>query len=178
MIVVSLFIRTPGNDNTELIVTYIKNLLYEESPRLGSGMNVQKMPKKGGTVDAVFNILWILAFILSFGAIIFVLIKLHFNPISQVIFVFFLAIVSFLSYRIALTANLYMVGEKQGLLTPLVDFLFMPVVRVGRRLTHSISQVNFLLFVFDFFIETPFKLLFAFFEQWFYFLHSKSEELG
>lgn len=178
MIVVSLFIRTPGKDNTALIVSYTKKLLYEESPRLGSGLSVQKTPKKGGTVDTVFNILWGLAFILSFGAIIFVLIKLHFNPISQLVFVFFLAIVSFLTYRIALTASIYMVGEKQGLLTPLIDFLFMPVVRVGRKLTHSISQVNFLLFVFDFFIETPFKLLFAFFEQWFYFLHSKSEELG
>lgn len=178
MIVVSLFIRTPGNDNTERIVRYVKKLLYEESPRLGSGLNVQRVPKKGGTVDAVFNILWVFAFILSFGAIIFILTKLHFNPISELVFIFFLAIVSFLTYRIALTANLYVVGEKQGLFTPVIDFLFMPVVRVGRRLTHSISQVNFLLFVFDFFIETPFKLLFAFFEQWFYFLHTKSEELG
>ncbi len=178
MIIVSLFIRTPGNDNTELIYKYVNKLLHEESPRLGSGLTVQKTPKKGGTVDMVFNILWVLAFVLSFGAVVFVLTKLHFNPVSQLVFLFFLAIVSFLTYRIGLTANLFTVGEKQGLLTPVIDFLFMPVVRVGRKLTQTVSQVNFLLFVFDFFIETPFKLLFAFFEQWFYFLHSKSEELG
>jgi hypothetical protein len=82
-----------------------------------------------------------------------------------------------LAYRIALIANVYRVGEKQGFFTFLVDFLFMPVIRVGRSLTQSIRQVNIFLFIFDFFIEAPFKSLFAFFDQWFYFLHSKTEEL-
>jgi hypothetical protein len=53
----------------------------------------------------------------------------------------------------------------------------MPVIRVGRNLTQSIAQVNIFLMFFDFFIEAPFKYLFAFFDQWFHFLHAKTEEL-
>lgn len=176
MIIVSLFIRTPGQDNSELIFTYITRLLYDEDPILGNKLLISKQNTEKGFVTA-FNILWLFAFCLSFGAIIIVLVRLDFNFISQIIFIFFLAIVSFLSYRIALIANIYRVGEKQGFGTLLVDFLFMPVIRVGRKLTQGIAQINIFLMLFDFFIEAPFKFLFAFFDQWFYFLHAKTEEL-
>jgi len=176
MIIVSLFIRTPGQDNSERIFTYITRLLYDEDPVLGNKLLISKPKEDKGFVTA-FNILWLFAFCLSFGAIIYILNQLHFNLISQAIFVFFLAIVSFLSYRIALLAHVYRVGEKQGLGTLLVDFLFMPVIRVGRKLTQGIARINIFLMLFDFFIEAPFKFLFAFFDQWFYFLHTKTEEL-
>ena len=179
MIIVSLFIKTPDQENSRRILSAIKEVLYSENPRLGSPLFVKKArDTKQPIMQAVFTILWLLAFVLSFGGIAYVLTRLNFNPVSQFIFVFFLAIVSFLSYRISLVANLYRVGEKQGLLTPVIDFLFMPVVRVGQRLTQGISQINFLLFIFDFIIETPFKIIFGFFEQWFRFLHDKREEIG
>ncbi|HVA96458.1 MAG TPA: hypothetical protein VND99_02285 [Candidatus Acidoferrales bacterium] len=176
MIIVSLFIRTPGQDNSERIFTYISRLLHDEDPVLGNKLLIAK-PQTDKRFMTAFNILWLFAFCLSFGAIIYVLTRLHFNVISQTIFIFFLAIVSFLSYRIALLAHVYRVGEKQGLGTLLVDFLFMPVILVGNRLTQSIRQINIFLMLFDFFIEAPFKFLFAFFDQWFYFLHGKTEEL-
>lgn len=177
MVIVGLFIRTPGIDNSKRIYAYISQLLYEENPRLGNRLTVSKMPKRNPTFQFAFNILWLFAFVLSFGAIILGLTKLHFNIISQAILIFFFAIVSFLAYRISVIANIYRVGERQGLFTLLVDFLFMPVIRVGRKLTQSVARINFFLFIFDFFIESPFKSLFAFFDQWFYFLHAKTEEL-
>ena len=176
MIIVSLFIRTPGQDNTQRIFTYITRLLYDADPVLGSKLLVSKTQVEKGFGTA-FNILWSIAFIISFGAIIVVLTRLNFNFVSQTIFIFFLAIVSFLAYRISLLANVYRVGEKQGVGTLLVDFFFMPIIRVGRKLTQGIAQINIFLMLFDFFIEAPFKYLFAFFDQWFYFLHSKTEEL-
>lgn len=176
MIIVSFFIRTPGKENSETVFTYITRLLYDEDPVLGNKLLITKQKVDKGFLTA-FNILWLIAFGISFGGIIFVLVKLQFNIVSMGIFVFFLAIVSFLAYRISLLANVYRVGEKQGLGTLVVDFLFMPVIRVGRSLTQGISQINIFLMLFDFFIEAPFKFLFAFFDQWFYFLHSKTEEL-
>lgn len=174
MLLVGLCIRTPGPDNTTRILEAIKTMLYTEKPRLGDMLVIKKRAERPSTL---FSGLWILAFLISFGAIVYVLRVFHFNIVSINIFIFFLAIVSFLSYRIALTAHLYRMGDKQGLLTPFIDFFFMPVVRVGQRLTQNISKINILLFIFDFLIETPFKLLFAFFEQWFLFLHAKREEL-
>lgn len=175
MVVVSLFIRPPDDKNTKRIFAYIQALLYDESPRLGGKLVIQKTEEKP---SIVFTLLWLSAFIISFGGIIWTLTLLHFNIVSQGIFIFFITIVSFLAYRISLAAHIYSVGDKQDLLTPFIDFLFLPVIRVGRRFTHSISQINFFLFLFDFIIETPFKLIFAFIEQWFKFLHEKTEDLG
>ncbi len=174
MLFVSFFFRSPGPENTTKIYSAIKILLFTEKPRLGEIVSLKKQTVRP---KAAFTILWLLAFLISFGVIIYVLRLLSFNLVSIGIFLFFLAIVSFLSYRISLTANLYRMGERQSLLTPFVDFFFMPVVRVGRELTANISKINILLFVMDFLIEAPFKLLFAFFEQWFVFLHAKREEL-
>lgn len=177
MVIVSFFIRTPGVENSKRILKFINELLFSENPQLGDKLSMAIKQDKGNVFHTVFNILWFISFGLSFGGIIFILSRLNFNLISQFIFIFFLAIVSFLAYRISLLANVYRVGEKQGLGTFFVDFFFMPVIRVGRRLTQSISQVNIFLYLFDFLIEAPFKLLFAFFDQWFYFLHAKTEEL-
>lgn len=177
MIIVSLFIRTPGIENSKLILKYINELLFSPNPQLGDRLAVVIKKEKGSVSHIIFNILWLISFVLSFGGIFFILSSIGFNIISKAIFMFFLTIVSFLAYRISLIANVYRVGEKQGITTLFVDFFFMPVIRVGRQLTQSISQVNIFLMAFDFFIEAPFKLLFAFFDQWFYFLHAKTEEL-
>jgi hypothetical protein len=177
MVIVSFFIRPPSQNNSERILGYITKLLYDEKPRLGERLTISKEEKRSTVFITIFNILWLVAFVISFGGIITILTRLHFNVVSQFIFIFFLAIVSFLSYRISLLANVYRVGERQGLTTFFVDFLFMPVIRVGRKLTQSIAQVNIFLMLFDFLIEAPFKSLFAFFDQWFYYLHAKTEEL-
>ncbi len=174
MFIVSLFIRTPGPRNTARIHDSINILLYNDSPRFGGALTLSK---KAAKPSRVFSILWFLAFFISFGFIVYVLRLLHFNIVSIGIFIFFLAIVSFLTYRISRIANLYRMGDKQGVLTPLIDFFFLPIVQVGQQLAVNISKINITLIVFDFFIETPFKLLFAFFEQWFVFLHAKREEL-
>lgn len=174
MLFVSFFFRAPGAENTARILSAINTLLYDENPRLGDVLTIQKRPSKP---SFLFTALWLVAFFISFGAIIYVLQQLHFNVVSTGIFLFFLAIVSFLAYRISLAASLYRLGDRQGFLTPFVDFFFMPVIRVGRELTANISKINILLFIMDFIIETPFKIVFAFIEQWFVFLHSKREEL-
>lgn len=179
MVIVGAFIRTPGKKNTERILNMIQAVLFDEEPRIGATLSITKHPdRRPSILMTIFTILWFTAFVISFGGISLILTRFNFNPVSQVIFLFFLAIVSFLSYRINLTANLYTVGDRQGYLTPIVDFLFMPIIRVGRRLTEGISQLNFILFIFDFIIETPFKLVFAFSERWFRFMHEKREELG
>lgn len=92
IIIVSLFIRTPGEENTRRILSYVKQLLYDESPRLGNQLVIKKQADKP---NILFNALWLLAFLISFGAIIYVLSQLHFNVISMGIFVFFITVVSF-----------------------------------------------------------------------------------
>lgn len=177
MVIAYFFLRPPGEDNSKRILVYIKTILTDEDPVLGNQLVVRKNPDKKPVLNMIFTLLWFLTFLLAFGGIIFLLTKLNFLFISQAVFLFFMAIVSFLTYRISLMAKEYSVEEKQGWTTPIFDFFFMPFIRVGRHLTEGISQVNILLFVLDFVIETPFKGIFGFFEQWFFFLHAKREEL-
>lgn len=179
MIVVSFFIRTPGKDNSERILAKIKTVLFAPDPHVTNTLSLLLRPqKKRSLTQYIFTGLGILAFILSFGFIIWVLTQLHFNIISQLIFIFFVTVVSFLSYRINSTAHMYSIDAKQGFFTPLIDFFIIPIVRVGMYLTEGISQINVIIFVFDFLIEAPFKGIFGFFEQWFSYLHAKREDLG
>lgn len=179
MIIVGTLIKAPGQDNSQRILIYLKRLLFDDHPKMGTPLTIQKNPPQTQPVmNTIFTVLWLLTFLLSFGMLMYVLTKLHFNLVSQAIFLFFLAVVSFLSYRIRVNSRVYTVEERQGWATPIADFFFMPVVRVGRYLTDGVSQINIFLFIFDFIIETPFKGLFGFVEQWFFFLYQKREKLG
>jgi len=178
MIIVGVLIKTPGRENSFRILKNIQTILYDEKPLLGEGLIVRKKPSKTDPILwAVFILLWLATFALSFGAIVFVLSKLRVNPLSQAILIFFLAIVSFVSFRINRTAHMYIVKDKKETIGALLfDFFFMPFIQVGSRLTSAISQINIVLFIFDFIIETPFKGIFAFVEQWLLFLRTQREK--
>lgn len=179
MILVGLMIRTPKKDNSERILQKIQIVLHEEQPKIHYTLKLWLHPKKNRSLlGTIFGFLWLGAFLVSFGCIYYVLSRLGFDIISKAVFMFFIAIVSFLSYRINSTAHMYNIGDRQGILTPFVDFLFIPIVRVGMRLTEGVSKINIFIFIFDFLIEAPFKGIFAFFEQWFLYLHTKREDLG
>lgn len=179
MVIASLFIRTPDKKNTERIYDRIMNILFTENPQLDRPLILSLKPiKKHPVLDLIFTILWWLAFVLSFGSIIYVLNSLNFNVASEVVFVFFIALVAVFAYRISQTAHSYTVAARQSLFAPIFDFFFMPIIRVGRRLAEGLAQINIFLYLFDYLIETPFKEVFGFMEQWFFFLQTKREELG
>ena len=178
MIIVGLLIKTPGRENSFRILKKIQTILFDEEPQLDQILTVRKKPSKTDPILwGLFVVLWLLTFALSFGVIIFILSKLSVNPLSQAIFIFFLAIVSFVSFRINRTANMYILKDKRETLGSLLfDFFFMPFIQVGSRLTSAISQLNIVLFIFDFIIEAPFKGIFAFTEQWLLFLRTQREK--
>lgn len=179
MVIVGMLIRTPGRDNSERIFARIDTILYDDPPKLGNPLTLALKPKNARPIlSAIFSLLWLLAFVLSFGILYLILKWLGFNIVNIGVFMFFFTIVSFLAYRISQMAHVYNFQTKEGILVPIIDFLFMPIIRVGRNLTDGIAQLNLLIFIMDFIIETPFKGMFAFFEQWFLYLRTKREELG
>lgn len=179
MVVVGFLIKTPNRDNSFRILKKINTVLYDENPLLDSPLIVKRKPNKTDPfLWLVFIALWLTTFVLSFGAIVFVLSKFGVNPLSQSVFLFFLAIVSFVSFRINRTAHMYILKDRKDSLGSLFfDFFFMPFIQVGKKLTQAVSQINIILFVFDFIIETPFKGIVAFFEQWLLFLRTQREKL-
>jgi len=177
MILVSLLIRIPGEKNTSEILRRIHTLISDSNPEIGKSLVVKADDDKS-SLYTFFTLLSLTGFVGTIGVIVLLLMRFHFTLVSQGIFLFFLSIVSFLAYRINQTAQIYTVVEKQNFFTPVIDLFFMPIARLGRHLTEGISQINIFLFILDFLIETPYKGLLSFFEQWFFFLHSKRDGLG
>ncbi len=179
MIIVSFMIRVPGEKNTAEILKRIYILVSEQNPISGKELVIKKDEDKSkSALYTLFSLLSMTGFITIVGLIILLLMGFNFTLVSQGIFIFFLSIVSFLAYRINQTAQIYTVVEKQRFFTPIIDLFFMPIARLGRHLTEGISQINIFLFILDFLIETPYKGLLAFFEQWFFYLHSKRDDLS
>lgn len=178
MVASGFLIKTPNEQNSNRIYLDIRELLFSETPKISPVLRLKLKKDSGHAVkEFAFSILWFLSICLVFGLIVWVLTLLHFNPVSQLTFLFFVAVISFLAYRINQTAHIYTVLYKKSLLGPVVDFFLVPVIRVGRRLTEGFTQINFILIIIDFIIEAPFKGLVGFFEQWFLFLANKREEL-
>jgi len=67
--------------------------------------------------------------------------------------------------------------EREGLITTLLDTLFLPFVRIGKWMTENFSKVNIFLFIFDVFIEAPFKVFVRFVQNWAGFIRKKKEEM-
>ena len=151
MVIASLFIRTPDQNNTKRIYDKIMSIVFVDKPELDRPLILSLKPdKKHPVLNFVFTALWLGAFIVSFGLIISVLNKLQFSIASQGIFIFFMAIISFFTYRISQTANSYTVPAKQSFFAPIMDFFFMPIIRVGRRFTEGLVQINILIYLFDY----------------------------
>lgn len=179
MVIASLFIRTPDNNNTKRIYDKTMNILFVDKPELDRTLIISLKPeRKHPVLNVIFTILWWGAFILIFGYIDYILRIFKFSPASRGIFVFFGAIIAFLTYRITQTASSYTIPARQNFLAPVTDFFFMPIIRVGRRFTEGIAQINIFIYIFDYLIETPFKEIFGFLEKWFFFLQTKREEMG
>lgn len=178
MLLIALFITTPGKDNTKRIIERIKEIITTERPNTDKKQFNANPNVSRPLLTFIFTSIYSLTFILIFGFIIWTLTDLGFNFASQLIFVFFLTVVSFFAYRIRLIPREYVYKEKENILAPIVDFMMVPILSVGKRLSSDLAKINVITFVFDFILEAPFKAVFEVFEEWFGFMKSKREEIA
>lgn len=182
MSVIILSVQMPGDENTRKIFAQIKNLITfdpEELPENFSPMKIEKYSKSRSVVFTfTFSLLYLLTYLISFGGIIYLLTLLKFSPVSQAIFIFFLTLVTFFAFRVTDITHEYLVIDRDSPLTPVFDFFFLPVLRVGQWLSGEIlSKFNVLIFVFDFIIEMPLKAIVEVIDEWVHFVKLKKEEI-
>ncbi len=182
MSVIILSVTVPGDENTRKIWTFIKGILTynPKNPQdKVQPFTVGKKPRsKGPLFAAVFSLLYFVTYLISFGTIIYLLSRLNFNPVSQGIFIFFVTLVTFFAYSITAITHEYLVVDRDGPLTPVVDFFFLPIIRVGQWLSGEVlTKFNVLIFLFDFIIEMPLKAVVEVFEEWIHFVKLKKEEI-
>ncbi len=176
MFLLNAGIKIPDGENTRRILEKVDEYLYEDTaPKI---LEIGKMQKAKGVFEKVFLGIYGMLFVGIFVFIVWGLDLLHFNPVSQAIFLFFLCVVSFFAFRVKSISRDYVYQEERsGFFASLVDFLFLPVVRVGQWLSIQISRLNVLGFIFDFIIEAPLKAFLEVIEEWVRFVRIKKDEI-
>lgn len=173
------FVRVPGEKNTKKIYERIVNILnkdpsFEITKNLITGQARVKRP----LLLFGFTVIYLLTFGITFLLIYQTLFILGFNLIGMAVFVFFVSLVAFFGYRIRQTTKEYTLIEREGVLSPLIDFFFLPILFVGKFLSQEIAKLNIFVLIFDFLIEAPFKLISEIVEEWINFVKARKEEIG
>ncbi len=178
MLLIVSFFKVPGEENTRNIYKRIIDIINADT---SFETSISYMPKKARERKPVlifgFTIFYSLTFIITLSLIYQGLLLLNFNHVSMIVFIFFVSIVTFFSYRIKQVTNQYRLEEKESVLSPIIDFFFMPVLSLGKFFSGELARLNFLTFIFDFLIEAPFKLIFEVVEEWISFVRKRKEEI-
>ncbi len=177
LFLIVFFTRLPSEANTQKIIEGIEEVSFIEKQR-HEPFKLRRGIKRGAFMSATFSILYVITFFISFGIVIWGLNKIHFNWISTVIFLFFLAFVSFFSIRIRKNAReLIIVPPKENILSFFADFFYVPIVLVGKWLSEKFSRINVFVFILDFIIEAPFKIFVEIAEEWTNYVKERKEDI-
>lgn len=178
LFLVAGFSTVPGPDNTKRLVDRIKKIIYHfDDLKDEANIFTPRVSVRRPLLTAIFTVFYLVTYLLTFGLIIYGLSALHFNIASQIIFVFFITLVSFFAYRIKVSAKEYEMTDREGFFGPIMDFFFLPVLRVGHWLSGEIAKINIFIFLFDFILEAPLKVIFEVAEEWIRFVRAKKEEI-
>ncbi len=173
-----LFTRMPSSANSEKIVEGIQQVVFEEFERQDP-FRLRTPVKRSALMNTMFGLVYMITFFLSFGGVVWFLNRINFSFVSIVIFLFFLALVSFFSIRIRRsTRDLLIMPPKESALGFLVDFFYVPVIQAGKWLSENFSKINVFVFVLDFIIEAPFKIFIAITEEWTKYVRERKDEIG
>ena len=157
--------------NTTAITGGIHGILYEGKVRSIRFRNTYSQ------LSIAFGFMYLVLLLIVFGGVIGILELLGFNPVSIVLFLFFLALVSYFAFRIRYQARRWKVTEEQRALAIIGSVLAIPIIRTGRWLSQTFSSINIFVLIMDFIIETPFKRILNFSNQFLVYLREKAEEM-
>lgn len=166
LFIIVALVRTPGESNTNKIIDGIKELFFAGNER-SQPILIRDKSRRGFIIKWVFNLIYASTFFFSIYFIIWALTEINFNWVSIIIFLFFLAFVSFFSMITTRSVKeLIVIERRENLLTFLLDLFYMPIIIIGKWLSSNVSKVNVFIFIFDFIIEAPFKVLVNIAEDW------------
>jgi len=178
LFLIVLFTRIPGGDNTNKIVEGINGIVFQ-GEKGKEPFKLRKPAKRNKTLSTIFGLIYTATFGISFGLVIWVLDQLNFSWISMIIFLFFLALISYFSLKVRKTAKeLLIVEKKDSLLSFLIDFFYVPIIETGKWLSERFSKINVFVFVLDFVIEAPFKVFVEIAEEWTRYVKERKEDIS
>ena len=126
-----------------------------------------KPPASASAVStSAFFIFYILVFTLTFGFLVWLLKTFGFTPIGTAFFLFFLCIVAFFALRIRQPVrDLFVEKHRENPFVGLIDFFSLPILSLGQVISLTSARLNVFLYLFDYFLEAPFKSFLLVFED-------------
>lgn len=177
MFLVGLSIKKPGETNTERIIEKIKSFMYKKKESEKIRFSLTSL-NKHRLLYKIFFALYGIFFLITFVGISYILIRLHFNIISGMIFFIFLSLVLLFGYRVRFTASeLNVVGEREGFLSSMLTNFTLPLLNLGVFLSKGLAKLSFLMVIMDFLIEAPLKTIIGVIDEWTSFIKEKREEV-
>jgi len=174
MLAAGFGIKVPGPTNTKKMTSQVSSIIFENQLSARPFELEPKQPK----FFYIFDLIFTLISLAILGGVVWLLLRIHFNILSIALFFFFVSIISFLAFRIRSSVREVEVERtREGFILGFLQFLFLPFIQMGYWFSNKLSKYNVILFVFDFIIESPFKVLIGIAESWVAFVKEKKEEI-
>lgn len=177
LFLIILFTKVSSEANNKKVIEGVAEIAFIEKKRQ-EPIVLRKPTKRNPVISFVFGLIYIVTYFISFGLIVMALQEIHFTWVSMLIFLFFLAFVSFFSIRIRRSVKqMVVVEDKENVIGFLVDFFSIPIISAGKWLSAKFSKINVFVFILDFIIETPFKVLIGIAEQWTRYVKERKDDI-
>lgn len=158
LLILTVGIRVSTERNTKMIIKEVENLALDRTTELESKLIIPH--ERSFARSVLFNLFFAAAYILSYGAMVYVLRMWHFNIVSGWFFVFFITLVTYLAIRIRFTAERFRIIEQSRLVgREILYFIALPILSSGKWIVGKFSRYNFIIMFFDLFFEAPYKTI-------------------
>lgn len=176
MFLFNMRIKKPDDKNSRVLIERAKEFIYNQNQIPSENIEIKSTTE---LKHKIFFYIFIISSTFVVLGIFYLLDLLGFSFISQLIFLFFLTVVSFFAYRVREISNEYIVNDEynESFFETFIDYLLLPIIKVGQFLSLQINKLNILSFIFDFIIEAPLKSFLEIFEDWLHFVRIKKEEI-
>jgi len=165
----------PEKNLSKVLIETIKIVYKREKEDL---YRVKESQKRGMISNLFINLVYFGSFAITLIFIIWGLTIANFPPLSYLIFIIFLSLISFAGMKIREGAKeLHMIEEEETFFNAIFDIFAIPVIRTGKWLTLRWKKYNLISIFFSALIDMPFMTFVKFIEQWRRFLKEKKEDI-
>ena len=173
MIMLRLTLVMPDSRNTRALNREASRILYQPLPKRPFIVGYKR------AFSRAYNVLYFLMILAVFSGVGWLLVEFaHFEWIHLLIFFVFISTASYLGFRLSRQIRKIEVGdEAQTTASILRDFIYMPFVAVGQKISETYSKINIVSRIMDMFIELPLKTIVSFLRRWGSFMSTKRDDL-
>lgn len=175
MLIAGVFTKSPPEKNKKLVLGSIEQIMYDN--KIGNKVSNLIPPAKNKSYQ-LFNFIYSAFNYAILYLIVWLLFRVGFNILSVILFFLFVSLVSFFSFRIRnMALHLAMRRVDDDMITSVVEFFFLPFIKIGKYISSKFSSFNPFILIIDLLIEAPLKSIIRIMGLWKGFVNSKKDEL-